>query len=126
MEPWIWNRMLWTVGFLCVTYLPVQFFALWKLRGGRRAMAALPLLFMVPMIVAGLQPAAYRDGSLYGMYFLCPYLPAMVYLLAVSFDPRRTTVCQHCGHKMRVVSFQRARSVSRCNKCGQLSGDAQT
>lgn len=46
-------------------------------------MAALPLPFMIPIIVAGFQPSAYRDGSLYGMYFYCPYLPAMIYLIGL-------------------------------------------
>jgi len=120
MEPWIWKRMLWTVGFLCVTYLPVQFVALRQLRGVSRVAAALPLLFMVPMIYVGLQPATYRDGSLYGMYFICPYLPTMIYLLAVSYtDSRRPNVCPHCGHKARVKSFQMTRSATICEKCGQ-------
>jgi ribosomal protein L37AE/L43A len=126
MEPGIWKQMLWTVGFLCATYLPVQFLALRKLRGAARVAAAVPLLFMAPMIVAGLRPEAYRDGSLYMMYFGCPYLPVMIYLLAVSYlDPRRPSVCPHCGHKTRVRSFQRARSAGPCAKCGKdLSGNA--
>ncbi len=83
MESWIWSRMLRAMGFLCATYLPLQGFALWKTRGLRRVMAALPLPFMIPIIVAGFQPSAYRDGSLYGMYFYCPYFPAMFYLIGL-------------------------------------------
>lgn len=73
--------------------------------------AALPLLFMVPMIIAGLQPSDYHSGSLYGMFFICPYLPAMIYLVAVSsVGPRIPKVCLHCCHKTRFKSF--------CAKCG--------
>ena len=76
--------MLWIVGFLGITYVPLQCVVLWKCRGAARVAAALPLLFMVPMIIAGLQPSSYHSGSLYGMFFFCPYLPAMIYLIAVS------------------------------------------
>jgi hypothetical protein len=86
--------MLWTVGFLGITYVPLQCVVLWKCRGAARVAAALPLLFMVPMIIAGLQPSAYHSGSLYGMFFICPYLPAMIYLVAVSSaGPRAPKVC---------------------------------
>ena len=120
MEPWIWKQMLWTVGFLSATYLPLQCVVLWRSRGATRVAAALPLLFMVPMIVAGLRPDAYRSGSLYGMFFFCPYLPAMIYLVAVScVGPRRPSVCPHCGHKLRVRSFRPVRSADECEKCGQ-------
>ncbi len=82
--------------------------------------AALPLLFMVPMIVAGLQPSAYRSGSLYGMFFFCPYLPAMIYLVAVaSVGPRVPKVCPHCGHKPKTKSFRIASSTANCEKCGK-------
>ncbi len=93
MEAGIWKDMLWTVGFLCVTYLPLQFIALRTCRGAARITAALPLLVMVPMIICGLQPSNFRDGSLYKLGFFCPYLPAMVYLVAVLVDPRRPKVC---------------------------------
>ena len=43
MEPWNWKQMLWTVGFLSVTYLPLQCVVLWKSRGATRVAAALPL-----------------------------------------------------------------------------------
>ena len=120
MEPWIWERMLWTVGFLCATYLPLQCVVLWKSRGATRVAGALPLLVMVPMIAAGLRPEAYQDGSLFGMYFIFPYLPAMIYLVAVScVGPRRPSVCPHCGHKPRVRSFRPARTADECEKCGQ-------
>ena len=119
MEPWMWKQMLWTVGFLGITYVPLQCVVLWKCRGAARLAAAFPLLFMVPMIIAGLQPAAYQSGSLYGMFFICPYLPAMIYLVAVaSAGPRVPNICPHCGHKVRVKSFQMTRSSTHCAKCG--------
>ncbi len=74
---------------------------------------------MVPMIICGLQPSNFRDGSLYKLGFFCPYLPAMVYLVAVLVDPRRPKVCPHCGRKTRVTSFQMMRSATRCDKCGK-------
>lgn len=120
MEPWMWKQMLWTVGFLGITYVPLQCVVLWKCRGAARVAAALPLLFMVPMIVAGLQPSAYRSGSLYGMFFFCPYLPAMIYLVAVaSVGPRVPKVCPHCGHKPKAKSFRIASSTANCEKCGK-------
>ena len=120
MEPWMWKQMLWTVGFLGITYVPLQCVVLWKCRGAARLAAAFPLLFMVPMIIAGLQPAAYHSGSLYGMFFICPYLPAMIYLVAVSsLGPRIPKVCPHCGHKARVKSFQMTRSSTLCADCGK-------
>ena len=33
----------------------------------------------------------HSKNSKNGMYFICPYLPVMIYLLAVSFDPRRVS-----------------------------------
>ena len=120
MEPWMWKQMLWTVGLLGITYVPLQCVVLWKCRGAARVAAALPLLFMVPMIIAGLQPSAYHSGSLYGMFFICPYLPAMIYLVAVSSaGPRIPKICPHCGHKTRVKSFQMTRPSSRCEGCGK-------
>ncbi len=32
MEPWMWKQMLWTVGFVGITYLPLQCVVLWKCR----------------------------------------------------------------------------------------------
>jgi hypothetical protein len=120
MEPWMWKQMLWTLGFVCATYLPVQYLALRKCRGAARGAAALPLLVMVPMIIAGLQPSAYHSGSLYGMLFVCPYLPAMIYLLAMSYvGPRRPSICPHCGNKTQVRSFRMAPSATLCEKCGK-------
>ena len=119
MEPAIWNDMLSTVGLLCATYLPLQFIALWRCRGAARVAAALPLLVMLPLIVVGLQPSNYRDGSLYKLGFFCPYLPVMIYLVAVLVDPRRPKTCPHCGHARRVASFQRMRSATCCDKCGK-------
>ena len=120
MEPWMWKQMLWTVGFLGITYVPLQCVVLWKCRGAARVAAALPLLFMVPMIIAGLQPSAYHSGSLYGMFFICPYLPAMIYLVAVSsVGPRVPKVCPHCGHTTRIKSFKMTRSTTLCANCGE-------
>ncbi|MDZ4686111.1 MAG: hypothetical protein SH850_13670 [Planctomycetaceae bacterium] len=120
MEPWMWPQMLWTVGFLCVTYLPLQCVALWKCRGVARVAAALPILVMIPMLYGAVQPLNYDDGSLFGMYFVCPYLPAMIYLVAVSLaGPRLPKVCPHCGHKQRVKSFELTRSTSGCKACGK-------
>ena len=120
MEPWIWKQMLWTVGFLSATYLPLQCVVLWRSRGATRVAAALPLLVMVPMIVAGLRPDAYRSGSLYGMLFFCPYLPAMIYLVAVSCVGRASartadTSCESdlFGQYARLTSVKSVANIGR-------------
>lgn len=114
MEPWIWDRMIWSVGLLCLTYLPLQIAAIWRQRGVSRIAAGLPMLFMVPLLVGACRPDAYRDGSLFGMYFYCPYLPVMFYLaVAVLSVP---PYCPHCGKMLRRRSFQRL--PADCPHCG--------
>jgi hypothetical protein len=115
MEPWIVERMLWNVGFLCATYVPLQVAALWRQRGINRIAAAAPLLFMVPMIIGACSPDAYRDGSLFGMYFFCPYLPAMLYLSIAALSAPK--LCPHCGKLIRRGSFQR--TPTTCPHCAR-------
>ena len=50
-----------------------------------RIVAALPLILMLPVIYAGMNRDAYRDGSLYGLVFYFPYAPTMVYLAFFVF-----------------------------------------
>ena len=115
----IWNDMAMTLIALCATYLPLQAFALWRRRGATRLAAAMPLLVMIPLIIAGLLPSNYEDGSLYKLGFFCPYLPVMIYLVMILIDPRRPATCQSCGHTERVTSFQSRRTGKHCRKCGQ-------
>ena len=79
MDPWTWNETLWALGFLGITYMPLQCVALWKCRGGARVAAALPLFVMSAMLVFDFQPLDYDIGSRTAMYFVCPYLPAMIF-----------------------------------------------
>lgn len=120
MEPWKWQQLLGTVAFLGITYIPLQCVAIWKCRGIARVAAALPLLVMVPMIIGACRPTAYENGSLFGMFFVCPYLPVMIYLIAVSLaGTRLPKVCPHCGHKRRIKSFQMTNSSTNCENCGR-------
>lgn len=118
MEPWEWNELLWALGFLSITYLPLQAAAIWKCRGGARVAAALPLLVLVPMWFGDSQPLDFHIGSQTATYFVCPYLPAMIYLIVVSLvGTRRANVCPRCGHPVRSKSFQMTRSTSGCEMC---------
>ena len=117
MEPW--SETLWALGFLSITYLPLQVAALWNCRGGARVAAALPLIVMVPMWFGDFQPLDFDLGSRIAMYFVCPYLPAMAYLIVLSFvGIRRPSLCPHCGHKARTKSFQMTSCTTCCPKCG--------
>ena len=119
MDPWTWNETLWALGFLGITYMPLQCVALWKCRGGARVAAAFPLLVMSAMLVFDFQPLDYDIGSRTAMYFVCPYLPAMIFLIVLSFvSARRPSLCPHCGHQTRAKSFQMTSYNPRCQKCG--------
>ena len=121
------QQMLWNVGFLCVTYAPLQILALWRCRGARRVFATLPLLPMVLMIGGALQARSYQDGSLFGMNYFFFYGPSMLWLGAVLVDPRRPFTCPHCGKQVPVKSFQFMRSKGPCLHCGKTfaSGHAE-
>lgn len=125
MEPWKLQELLWTVAFLGITYIPLQCIAIWKCRGVMRVAAGLPLLVMIPMFVGAVQPLNYDTGSLYGMFFVCPYLPAMLYLIAVSLaGTRLPKICPHCGHKRRIKSFQMTGASAKCEHCGKDMSDS--
>ena len=120
MEPWTSNQILWAGGLLVITYLPLQCVALWKCRGAGRIAAALPLLLMIPTMIGVFLRWDYDLGIPSGMFLLCPYLPAMIYLLAVWYaGPRCPSVCPHCGHKPKAKSFRIASSATNCEKCGK-------
>lgn len=122
------QQMLWNVGFLCITYVPLQILALWRCRGVRRVSAALPLPPMLLMIGAALQATSYRDGSLgFLMLYIFFYFPSMIWLGAVLVDPRRPFTCPHCGKQVPVKSFQFMRSKGPCLQCGKsfASGHAE-
>ncbi len=70
--------------FVLVTYLPLQLIAVLVVRGMVwRCAATLPLIVMLPVIYGGFNPAAYRNGSLYGIVYYVTYAPAMVCLAIV-------------------------------------------
>jgi len=98
------TQMLWNIGFLLATYGPLQVAAIWRQTGSHRVAAAAPLLVMVPMIVAAALPSSYADGSLFGMYYFVPYLPAMLYLIVAVLNVPRS--CQQCGRPVQRRSFQ--------------------
>ena len=70
-------------GFFLLTFGSLQVAALMFCKGWLRAVAALPLIVMVPIVIAGANPNSHRDGSLYGLVVYVPYLPVMVYLAVV-------------------------------------------
>ena len=120
MERWTTNQILWAEMFLVITYLSLQCVAVWKCRGAGRVAAALPLLVMIPTMIGVFLQWGFDLGISSGTLFLCPYLPAMIYLLAVSFaGPRSPVVCPHCGHKPKAKSFRIASSTANCEKCGK-------
>ena len=77
-----------------LTYGPLQVAALVFCKRWLRAVAALPLIVMVPIIISGANPNSHGDGSLYGLVIYVPYLPVMIYLAAILgvgiFLARRT------------------------------------
>ena len=70
-------------GFFLLTYGSLQVAALVFCNGWLRAVAALPLIVMVPVIIAGANPNNHGNGSLYGLVIYVPYLPVMIYLAVV-------------------------------------------
>jgi hypothetical protein len=119
MEPWIRERMIWNVGFLVLTYVPLQAIALWRQRGANRIAAAVPMLFMVPMIIGASSADAYRDGSLFGMYYYIPYAPAMLYLAIAALSAPKS--CRLCGQPIRRRSFRQTPQV--CPRCADQESD---
>jgi DNA-directed RNA polymerase subunit RPC12/RpoP len=107
--------MLWNVGFLCLTYLPLQVFAIRKSRGSRRILAALPILPMTCLLYGALDTNTYRDGSLYGINFTVLYWPSMLWLLGVLVD--HPSKCSQCGGKLPYKSFQIFRTRAPCPHC---------
>jgi hypothetical protein len=107
------------VGFLLVTYVPLQAFALWRQRRGYRIATAAPLLVMVPVIAGACTPGAYRDGSLFGMNYIFFYLPSMLYLTVAAISPPK--LCPQCGRPISRRSFQRTPAV--CRHCEDVSRD---
>ena len=85
-EAQLWDLMFRTMRFMLVTYVPLQVAAIVMMkRLPWRIVAALPLIPMLPVIYAGMDRDAYRDGSLYGLVFYFPYAPVMLYLAIVFF-----------------------------------------
>ncbi|MDA1051416.1 MAG: hypothetical protein O3C40_13170 [Planctomycetota bacterium] len=85
-EAHLWAMMYRTMGFMLMTYVPLQVAAILMMkRLPWRIAAALPLIPMLPVIYAGMDRDAYRDGSLYGLVFYFPYAPVMVYLAILIF-----------------------------------------
>lgn len=85
-EAHLGDMMFRTMRFMLVTYVPLQVAAIVMMkRLPWRIVAALPLIPMLPVIYAGMDRDAYRDGSLYGLVFYFPYAPVMVYLAFFCF-----------------------------------------
>jgi hypothetical protein len=84
------KEFLWTAGILfvlitnsmapVVVYLVFQIRALIKLRGGRRIFAAIPLLFMIPIIVGAVE-ALSKGSNLWPVVLIFASLGGCVWLL---------------------------------------------
>jgi hypothetical protein len=123
MEPWTSHQILWAGGFLVCTYLPLQGVAIGKCQGATRVVAALPLLVMIPMLLGVFLRRDYDLGISIGTLFVCPYLPTMIFLLAVSYaGPRQPIHCPHCGHRARAKSFRIVSNTAQCEQCGKECG----
>jgi hypothetical protein len=126
MSPEVQQQMFWNLGFLCVTYLPLQFIAFRKCRGARQILAALPLPFMGLMIAGAANPASYHDGSLFGIGYLFIYLPSVLWLGGVCAQPPQPATCPRCGEPHRAKAFQLKFSTRRRDKCGEKIPAANT
>ena len=82
----LWEQVFQVIGFLLITYVPLQAAAIWAVRHplGRLA-AGLPMLAMLPVIISGMQPNTHRDGSLYGILLMIVYVPVMISLAIALF-----------------------------------------
>lgn len=82
-EAYLVSQAYWNAGLVLLVYGAPQAFAIYVQKGvAKKLIAAAPLLFMAPLFVGLCNPNAYRDGSLVGMYFICPGVPALVYVIA--------------------------------------------
>jgi hypothetical protein len=80
-EAHLWEQVFQVIGFMLITYVPLQAAAIWAVKHPfARIAAALPILPMLPVIISGIQPNTHRDGSLYGILLMIVYVPAMLYL----------------------------------------------
>jgi hypothetical protein len=82
----LWEQVFQVIGFLLVTYVPLQAAAIWAVKHpAARIAAGLPILPMLPVIITGLQPNTHRDGSLYGILLMIVFAPSMLYLAVFLF-----------------------------------------
>ncbi len=81
-EAHLWEQVFQVMGFLLITYVPLQAAAIWAVKHpAARFAAGLPIVPMLPVIITGIQPNSHRDGSLYGMLLMIVFVPAMLYLV---------------------------------------------
>jgi hypothetical protein len=86
-ESHLWEQVFQVMGFLLVTYIPLQSAAIWAVKHPiARLAAGLPMLPMLPVIVSGMQPNTHRDGSLYGILLMMVFAPSMIYLTIFLFS----------------------------------------
>ena len=80
-EAHLWEHVFQVIGFLLITYVPLQAAAIWAVKQpAARIAAGLPIIPMLPVIFTGVQPNTHRDGSLYGILLMIVYAPTMLYL----------------------------------------------
>jgi hypothetical protein len=85
-EARLMEQMLQTMGFLLITWLPLQIAAIWIVKHPlARIGAALAIIPIIPILVTGFQTKTYRDGSLFGILFMGIYVPVMIYLALFFF-----------------------------------------
>lgn len=82
----LWEQVFQVMGFLLITYVPLQTATIWAVKHPAAKIAAgLPMVPMLPVIITGIQPNSHRDGSLYGILLLIVFVPAMLYLAVFLF-----------------------------------------
>lgn len=86
-ESHLWEQVFQVIGFLLITYVPLQTAAIWAVKHPiARLAAGLPILPMLPVIITGIQPNTHRDGSLFGILLMMVFVPSMLYLAIFLFS----------------------------------------
>lgn len=75
------DHMIQTMGWLLITYLPLQIGAIASVRHWLARLAAgLPIILMLPFVIKGFQPKTYRNDVFFEIGLIVVSVPAMIYL----------------------------------------------
>ena len=78
--------MIGLMVFVVVTHVPLQVASVWAVKHPvARIAALLPLIPTLRVTIRGMQPDAYRDGSLYAIMLGFVMVPTMAYLMIFLF-----------------------------------------